>query len=381
MSLAFNKSSTCLTVFLNGELFTVPVDAPNFRAVITAIKSGDEDSVYTAINVEESVKEAFTSVLGQSCQVTVTAEGVFVGDSIMHNALSSKIMEFMSAGLSFAPLVKFLENFMENPLVKLASNPEVLAMMGKSPDQAHEIVNEFTDDFYSFLNNKDLPVTDAGTFLAYKSVGSDYYSVTSGKTVLTKGHVNDRGQVYNGIGEEIECDRGQVDPSRRNECSYGLHVGSLEYVQNFSGEKKIIVEVNPKDVVAIPPDCNRQKMRVCAYKVLQDCKQALTKPAYVTSTYDHSEDDLYDDDGFEFYEDSYTDEVDEVTVDSIYIGDEIRFDYTHDNETKTRYLDVTEYGFVNSQLDRLIGVLMAPEENEGEYRSFKVNKMENIVYI
>jgi hypothetical protein len=371
---SFNKNSANLTVFLNGVMHTVPADAPNFRAVWAAIKSEDEEAIEHSLNVLEHVEEAFSSVIGAGIQVTET--GVFVNGRPIHNSLSEKILEFMREGISFAPLVKFLEKFMQNPLVSLASNPEVLAMMGKSPEQAGEIVDEFTNDFYSFLNNKNLPVTDTGNFLAYKSVNEDYYSVTAGKTVLTKGHVNERGQVYNGIGEEIECDRGQVDPSRRAECSYGLHVGSIDYVRSFGGRKIVVVEVNPKDVVAIPPDCNRQKMRVCAYSVLQDFRDVLTKPAYKVDQGDiYAEDAEYS--GYD--EDSYAEEFD--SADDIYTGDVIKFSYFKNGETKTRYLEVVELEYADdeeTQVTKVVGILQKPEDKAGEYRSFRASNMSDI---
>jgi hypothetical protein len=48
------------------------------------------------------------------------------------------------------------------------------------------------------------------------------------------------------------------------------HVGSLEYASTFGGSDSIhlIVEVDPKDVVAVPHDCNFQKLRTCRYKVV-----------------------------------------------------------------------------------------------------------------
>jgi len=62
--------------------------------------------------------------------------------------------------------------------------------------------------------------------------------------------------------------RDNVNPDANETCSHGLHVGAFAYANTFS-ELLLEVEVNPKDVVAVPPDYNNQKMRVCEYKVIR----------------------------------------------------------------------------------------------------------------
>ena len=43
-------------------------------------------------------------------------------------------------------------------------------------------------------------------------------------------------------------------------------------MSNFSGDVIIEVEVEPQDVVAVPPDYNQAKMRVWRYKILGICE-------------------------------------------------------------------------------------------------------------
>jgi len=124
------------------------------------------------------------------------------------------------------------------------------------------------EELYDFLATGTMPITEQGTFIAYKGVGSDMYSITGNKnTRVLRGEVNEMGKILNKVGDIIEVARQDVDSDRNIDCSYGLHVGSYEYASGF-GRVVVAVEVNPTDVVSVPMDCGCQKCRVCKYKVL-----------------------------------------------------------------------------------------------------------------
>jgi hypothetical protein len=121
-----------------------------------------------------------------------------------------------------------------------------------------------------FLEYKELPITDDGCFLAYKGVSEHYYSIHGNpKTVVVQGITTTDGKIFNGVGSKIEVKRRNVDDNRNNHCSFGLHVGSLDYARSF-GQRVVVVKVNPKDVVSVPTDYNCQKCRVSAYEVVSD---------------------------------------------------------------------------------------------------------------
>ena len=75
-------------------------------------------------------------------------------------------------------------------------------------------------------------------------------------------------------------ERGQVDADRERTCSFGLHVAAFSYASNFTGGILLEVEVNPRDVVAVPPDYNQQKMRVCRYRVLRRAENEIQELVY-----------------------------------------------------------------------------------------------------
>ena len=103
-----------------------------------------------------------------------------------------------------------------------------------------------------------IPITENGTFLTYKKIKGDWTDVYTGK-------------FDNSIGAEPEMPRNQVNEDSSQTCSAGLHVCSYEYLPSFGtspGNRVVICEVNPRDVVSIPDDYNNTKMRVCRYKVI-----------------------------------------------------------------------------------------------------------------
>lgn len=68
------------------------------------------------------------------------------------------------------------------------------------------------------------------------------------------------------LGVPVFKPRDQCDPNIKNECSFGLHVGSFQYVKRFGyGNDTVFATlVNPMNVVALPHYDN-SKIRVCEY--------------------------------------------------------------------------------------------------------------------
>lgn len=209
--------------------------------------------ILNAFNLpKEEQEEAVFAILQQttgffeSDGFTVTPDEVFYQGEVMPLALASKIRAILEEGLPVSLFAKFWENLQQNP----------------SANSVREL--------YDFLAYKELPITEDGCFLAYKGLDKNYWSISGNTTTkVLKGQVNNSGHIYNGVGEEIEVRRWDVDDNRENHCSFGLHVGSLDYAQGFSRSSVVVVKVNPKDVVSVPSDYNCQKCRVSAYKVVE----------------------------------------------------------------------------------------------------------------
>lgn len=115
------------------------------------------------------------------------------------------------------------------------------------------------EDLMKFMEHGDLPIADDGCIVIYKRLK------TSGtKDVFVDCHT---GKVKQKVGSFVFMREGLVDPNRRQDCSNGLHVGSLSYMGNFSGNVTVIAKVRPEDVIAVP-QYSHTKMRVCGYHIL-----------------------------------------------------------------------------------------------------------------
>lgn len=264
-------SDSMVTFMVDGKQVVLNKGEVGFDDVIQAIKDKNEDFLKEVANDRFSVqKPLFTKIFGDRVTLVdgkVEVDGVPVGES-----LSRRIQGHVELGLSVEPLVNFVAKVRQNP-------------SGRSQLE-----------LFDFLEGKNLPLDDDGDFYAYKCVGSDYYSKRAGNLRLLHGVVDSQGRIYNAPGEYIECERGGVDDDRNNECSFGLHAGRLEYATQFyyqSGDKVVVIKINPKDVVSVPRDYNASKLRTCAYKVVEDYTGPL--PDYTLDQNEYEEDDWYDD--------------------------------------------------------------------------------------
>ena len=274
---AFILTENSLTVSVEGKTYTINSGHPSWRQAIESLKRKD----YLALKDLVSVQKAFCSFTGD--KVKVIDNQVFFNGEPINSYLSEKILSFMEKGLPHESLIKFLERLMANPSRRAVT------------------------ELYSFLRHKSLPITDDGTFLAYKSVRSDY----------TDHHTGD---FNNSIGNTLEMTRNNVCDDHNQGCSIGFHAGSLEYASSFGGADSVllIVEIDPADVVSVPSDCECQKLRTCKYKVVAKYDGPLpehyTKDAQ--SAYDpqdDSEDEEYDEDS-DWDEDEESDDESEDQV-------------------------------------------------------------------
>jgi hypothetical protein len=259
MSVPFMWVDGNLTVILKNKAHQVIPDHTNYKLILEALPTATEDELLELVDIEKAVA-SFSD--GQVS--IVNGKVMFEGEEV-HGSISKRIIEFMSKGLPFEPLVKFLENLMENPSM------------------------QSQQELYDFLEHENLPITEDGCFLAYKAVSKDFKDKW-------------KGTFDNKVGQVCEMRRAKVDDNRKAGCSAGLHAGALNYVANYgnvdAGDNIVIVKINPEDVVSVPSDCNCEKLRTCKYEVVGLYQGELPKPLYKA----------------EFEADSYVDDEEYSTV-------------------------------------------------------------------
>lgn len=257
-----------LTLVINNKSYQVLPDHINYKMILEALPTATADELLDIVDVEKAVA-TFSDGLVEIKNGQVTYEG-----EVVHGSISKRILEFMSKGLPFQPLVNFLNNLMENP--SMQSQKEL----------------------YDFLEHEHLPITEDGHFLAYKAVTNDFKDKY-------------RGVFDNRVGQICEMTRSKVDDDRARGCSNGLHAGALNYVAGYgsleNGDKIVIVKINPADVVSVPSDCNCEKLRTCRYEVVGEYQGELLKPLYSAN---FTEDEYADDEDYDIRDD-YWDQFDD----------------------------------------------------------------------
>ena len=244
-------NNTAIVFFFDNKPVKVEKTAPEYTRILSAfdLPSGEQEEVINAIlneRVGEYEKDGFT----------ISPDSVSYDGETLPDILADKVRGIAAEGLP----VKLFANFWEN----LNNNPSASSVR----------------ELYDFLAYKELPVTEDGFFIAYKGVASNGLSVCGNtKTKVLQGIVDDNGKIQNNVGDTIEVKRWDVDDNRDNGCSFGLHVGSMDYATTW-GEKTLVVKVNPADVVSVPNDCSCQKCRVSKYEVIDsyenEIKSAIT---------------------------------------------------------------------------------------------------------
>lgn len=238
---AYVLTANSVSLLHNGKTYSAQKSHSNFDDIVAALNKRDYDTAANCINVGRGIANYLSN------SVEFRDGGVFYKNNRIGGPLVQAVLDYKRAGSDYSNrLVKFME--------KLFSNVSQRAIQ----------------ESYTFLVHQQMPICENGDFLCYKGVRNDYYSITAGSMKLIKGKVDQYGHIFNGIGEEIECERNLVCDDKTVGCAgNSLHAGSFNYANDFKSDGRLmIVKVNPKDIVSVPEDAAYQKMRVCAYQVI-----------------------------------------------------------------------------------------------------------------
>lgn len=254
----YNMSEDSITILWEGKPYSVRKDNANFALVRQALLDARYEDVGKLLDIKGAIEDFVEG------DVEVRDEVVYYkGKHRLHGVVVDKLLEMLRSGMKDStPITNYISRLMNNP----SSNS--------------------VDQLYTFLGYKSLPITPDGKVLGYKGVQGDYWSTTgNADTIVVQGETNSRHQILNEVGATIEVARRCVDDNKDNHCSFGLHVGSYDYANDWASAdgKLLLVEFDPQDAVSVPTDCEFQKLRVSKYKVvadITDSRKELSKAVY-----------------------------------------------------------------------------------------------------
>ena len=235
-----------LHIHVSGKNKAIRPDASSYEDVMAAVREKrweDIADLLCPLKDIEAADDRFEVVHGV---VVLTDDDGEKFDA--PTVLGEEILRYAELGLDFDRLILFAKN--------LDLNPSRCSVQ----------------QLYGWLKETNLTLTEDGHFIAYKGLKEDW---TDHQT----------GTFDNSVGKTVKMKRNQVDEDPNNSCSHGLHVGNFEFAHSnyggglSNGSRSIAVKIHPKDVVAVP-NIEHEKMRVCEYFVLEECKHETPSPIY-----------------------------------------------------------------------------------------------------
>lgn len=222
-----------LVIYVDGEAFVCHPSHINYAAVEERLanRSGTVTELLELMSNALSV----VSMYFDNRIKLFSDESITFDDKPVSGKLLNRLIAYIKEGAPPESFVKFM--------TKLFMNPEPTSI----------------ESLYDFLEANSLPILANGDFYAYKYVNEDYMDSHSRTFDNHPGNI-------------VSMDRAGVTLDRSQNCSAGLHVGGYNYVfKHFGGGKRrLLVQVNPVDVVSVPFDYNCEKMRVSSYYVVKE---------------------------------------------------------------------------------------------------------------
>jgi hypothetical protein len=235
MAVPYTKTATSISLVVNFTSTVIPKSHPNFDKIAELV--ADPNTTEAELTPLLDIPAAISTFTGGN--VTVVNGRLFYKGFEVKGNLAKVILDFVKSGQPEAakPFEMFLEKAFQNP------DPRAAA------------------DLYDWVAASGLPITPNGDILAWKIVGSDYFSLHSGAN----------GKLRHRIGDMVREDRHLTDADPNRTCSRGVHFCSAAYLPHYgteSGNRVMAVTISPTDVVAFPKDYGLAKGRCCQLTVV-----------------------------------------------------------------------------------------------------------------
>lgn len=235
----FIRKENNIIFVLEGKAYNINFEDKNYSEIVTCLRDKDFDKIENFLLTPNKIEKYSKGNL------ELKNNSIYYKGRILENYLVEKILFFLEEEVDVYPLLNFLEKLMQNPS------------------------NRSVTDLFLFLEAGRLPIANDGDFYGYKAVRPDYLDIYSST-------------LDNSIGQILKMERNEVEDNSSISCSTGLHVGTLSYVKGYGGtnSQKIIVKVNPKDVVSVPSS-EQEKLRCCRYEVVSNFDEKLPETIYI----------------------------------------------------------------------------------------------------
>ena len=222
-----------ITLYYDNNVYTLNKQSKQHPLVVKCLLAGNYDKASSFMNLKEGIVRKIAN-----SDLVLKGNQLYWKEKQLNNYVTKKIIALMGKNRKIDLLVAFLNKLMLNPIPRVQ------------------------DELLQFLEYGKLPICTDGDFLAYKRVNEDYRDYHSGQCDYTPG-------------KTVKMKRKDCDTNSNNVCSTGLHFCSFEYLNSFSGDKIIVVKINPKNVMSIPKDYNNTKGRACEIQSIceynEDC--------------------------------------------------------------------------------------------------------------
>jgi hypothetical protein len=278
-----DNGQSFVTLFADGVL-SPPIadDHPNYEAIVAACEASrrgediDAAEVVALFDIAQTVSEKFQRLTER---VTVEHGTICLDGDPVHGTLQDQILDFVTAGEDFGPLVNFFEKLVTNPL--------------------GDVREGIFDWIVGQKANGALTITPGGDLLGYKAC--EKHTRDDGTVVYRPSRASGAGgDRVNGVevkageyieqqpGDTVEMPRSKVLHAPSRACGDGLHIGTYGYASTFLGDRGhvLLVQFSPRDVVSVPDSNSSRKLRVCRYTVIAEVDAPLDVPLYVTDEAD-----------------------------------------------------------------------------------------------
>lgn len=229
--LSFTIGKSSMSLFLDGQFYTIDNSHINYQTIREELMKPADERDLERIRANITVRKAIEIMT--SGRVTVMSDSILYDGNAIDNYMTRRMLDLLAEGCDITPWVKFMDNVFLNP------------------------AEYARGELYEWMERAEMPMTDDGCFLAFKKIRGDYTDCHTGMFDHTPGTI-------------LEMDRAACDPVRTNQCSTGFHFCSVGYLREFSGQRVVVVKINPRDVTAIPNDYSFTKGRCCRYEVVAE---------------------------------------------------------------------------------------------------------------